>query len=336
MIIKPSLSYLISIFIFLSRHIHIAAAGGEGNDDFSVPNDNFGSIFLVLFCCLSILCSLYVVCSIIKLGAKSSAAKLVLFINIASAICTSSRFPFYLKDIDKMCAPLESIFWYSFFQIQLVCIYMLWCTNKILYTSGSFKSTEPYKLSRIHITLIFLIPLLPVILTATVPPTKYDSAHMWCGINRHVSSGKWRYACFIVFLGVIELICLTQIIRMVQYARTTTPEIYSIVKDRVIRGPASYAIATFGVVVGVAVCGLYMVTYDHQPDVDDYYNEYSMLIVYYTLNIFYVIIYVNEKEHLSVSSLFILDVLLTVLLLTTSMCFVLLEHGALCRRFSSI
>jgi hypothetical protein len=271
------------------------------NYDYNPARDHFPHLFLTLLIICSALSSFCVVIDIIfRVGLKSAASRLVLLINIAAAICIIARIPFYLI---PLCRLTEPLFWYFYFQILLICLFLLDFSRKfislMISSSGSFDSADLYKLESSKLVSVFLGPLIAFVLSCSVK--YYDSNELWCGMDRHKAVGQAMYGLFFIVTWAILVLAVIMIFEVLNKARTcNNPELFEVIKKRVIYGNAMYGMVTTVIGLLMSIVGTFTAARS-QKDRDDYWCYYVSLLIFSLSGYVYAAIYIRLKPQLQVN-----------------------------------
>lgn len=257
------------------------------------------SVLLLLLASFSILCTLFVIISILGIGTKSEASKTVLYINISMLFAIISKFPFVYDASDNTCQFMVSFFWYWFYVVVILSALMIRATNKML-TQESLVSNDfrIYSLDNNYKYIVFIVPLIAALIPL-VSKIKQTDIH-WCSLDNDNKEQSTLLSLFLAIDWIIELYAVYQMILLFLYLRTLPNELLDLVKPKLLYGPLSYAAITMIVFISVDIIVIYSLVTELTP-ISDYYTQYALVVLLYCMGISYGVIFYIQKQYVEVN-----------------------------------
>lgn len=259
--------------------------------DYDSPNSIILSIInsLSVFACLIVTLDL-----IFRVGYKSTTSQLVAFLNISILLCVISKVPFYFNS----CHITESVFWCTYFQVQLMSYFLLEFSSSFIKSDVVFDALETFTIDSKRKFCVIIIPLTALVLAATSKSyLNYDL--LWCGLDRKSEDAVRIYFIFFIFTMIIQVASWYQIFQILYFMKDASSDLQSVIFKKVLFGSGSYGIVTtlvgvFATIIGTVVLSSSL---SHKAD---YFCVYAMLMIFNFLGFAYMGIYLHIRPQLVV------------------------------------
>lgn len=264
------------------------------------------SVILIILFLLSILCSVYVSCSVLSTGVRTPHASLVLYLNVACICRTVSKFPFVFGAIDHACVIMGPIYWYCAFLMQIVEYLMISSVNlKLIMTTSTPTGPGSPQLDRTTKIFMFVLPAVTIVYPLLTK--SYVTVHRWCDVSRGRDSGIISRTIFIAITFVLQVITIYKLIVVTLKLRKLPPSPeYDDAMQKLFRGPGTYPIV--GMLLTLVTDAIVIWEHstrdedsDSESDSSRYYYEYALLLVTCAFGIVYFIVYNLEKNNIKVN-----------------------------------